>query len=719
LLIKLILSNKMKSISFPFQDSSLPLDQRVDDLLKQMTLPEKLSQMLHFAQAIPRLGIPAYNWWNEALHGVARNGRATVFPQAINLASTWDLTLVEKVFDAISSEARAKYHAALQSKGESDQYQGLTFWTPNINIFRDPRWGRGQETYGEDPFLTGEMGSAVVHGLQGRDPRHLKSAACAKHFAVHSGPEKDRHHFDARVTPQDLYATYLPAFRKLIVDAGAESVMGAYNRTNGEPCCASRFLLVDILRGAWKFKGHVVSDCWALGDLYKTHKVVADPVEASALALRAGCDLSCGDVYDLLGEAVQQGLITEKDLDQALARTFRARFKLGMFDDAEQVTYSKIPLSVVNSEPHRQLALESARKSMVLLKNQNQALPLSSQIQRLLLVGPHVASVDVLLGNYFGMSTRMTTFMEGVMSCLPEGVKVEYRPGCLATHPNANEMDWSVFEAKRSDYTLAFMGFNHLMEGEEGDAILSEARGDRIELGLPRVQHEYLVRLAKEGVKVVLVISSGSPVVLGELEDLMEAIIWVGYPGQEGGLALAEILFGHINPSGRLPFTFPQKVEDLPPYDDYSMQGRTYRYATLDPLYPFGYGLSYTQFQYTDARVLECGLQKGQPLVIEFSVQNSGKMEGEEVAQIYWKSPRLVPNAPLQQLVGMKRVHLLPGEKMTLQLSIPFSEILTIDEEGRAVQESGTHTLIIGGCSPGNRGLQLGAPTPVSLPFEI
>ena len=510
-----------------------------------MTLEEKLGQLVFNAPGIPRLGIPSYNWWGEALHGIARNGRATVFPQAIGMAATWDPALIQRVASAIADEGRAKYHATLRRYGETGHYQGLTFWSPNINIFRDPRWGRGQETWGEDPYLTGEMGAAFVRGLQGNHPRYLKAAACAKHYAVHSGPESKRHEFNAEVSRRDLYTTYLPAFKKLVTEAKVEAVMGAYNRTNGEACCASQLLLVDILRGEWGFSGHVVSDCWALNDLHTTHGVTSDPAESAALAVRRGCDLECGQTFDFLSVALHRGLLDESDIDRAVTRIYTTRFKLGMFDPQEEVPFSSTPESVINCDAHRQLAYEAALKSIVLLKNENDILPLRD-LRSLYVLGPTAANAEVLMGNYYGISESLTTLIEGVAARLPEGVRLEYRPGTLLLHVPASPSPWTTMDASRSDVVIACMGLSPQMEGEEGDAIESPVNGDRTEIGLPAVQADYLRLLKTNGARLVLVLTGGSAIALGDVADLADAILFVWYPGQEGGRALADVLFGFV-----------------------------------------------------------------------------------------------------------------------------------------------------------------------------
>jgi beta-glucosidase len=701
-----------------YLDSSRPIVERVQDLLSRLTLDEKIGQMRNPAQAIPRLNIPAYDFWSEALHGVAANGRATVFPQAIGMAATWDPALIHKIASAVGDEARAKYHAALRRKGSTGMFQGLTVWSPNINIFRDPRWGRGQETWGEDPFLTGEMGAAYVRGLQGDDPKYLKTAACAKHYAVHSGPEKLRHTFNAKVSPRDLNATYLPAFKKLVTEARVEAVMGAYNRTNDEPCCASQLLLVKTLRGDWAFQGHVVSDCGALTDFHQGHKVTADVVESAALALKAGCDLSCICTYDHLGEAIDRGLITEADIDRSLGRTLATRFKLGMFDPPAEVPYAAIPTSIIGCPEHRRLAYEAAVKSIVLLKNKDNILPIREQTQRIMLVGPNATSIDVLLGNYHGLNDSMITLMEGFVARVPEGVELQYRFACpLNQQPAAKDL--SVFIGPMFDIIIACMGLSPLLEGEEGQACLSDEQGDRAQITLPSVQVEYLRELALSGAKVVLVLTGGSPIALGELEDLMEAIVYVWYPGQEGGKAVADVLFGDVAPSGKLPLTFPKSLAQLPPFEDYNMTGRTYRYATETPLYPFGFGLSYTHFTYGDLTLDRRTIRAGETLSLHCTLTNSGAVEAEEVAQIYLSDLEASTAVPLHSLIGFRRVHLKPGEHTVITFTITPEMMHMVNDAGDRVLEPGGFRVTVGGCSPSERGVRLGAPAPVSMTFTM
>lgn len=710
--------NQQTNSQAVYLDPMRPISERVRDLLSRMTLDEKIGQMRNPARAIPHLNIPAYDFWSEALHGVARNGRATVFPQAIGMAATWDPALIEKIASAVGDEARAKYHEALRRNGATGIYQGLTMWSPNVNIFRDPRWGRGQETWGEDPYLTGEMGAAYVRGLQGDDPKYLKTAACAKHFAVHSGPEKLRHVFNAKVSARDLHATYLPAFKKLVTEAGVEAVMGAYNRTNDEPCCASQLLLVKTLRGDWAFQGHVVSDCGALTDFHQGHKVTKDVVESAALALKAGCDLSCICTYDHLGEAIERGLITEADIDHSLGRTLATRFKLGMFDPPADVPYTSIPVSIVNSPEHRQLAYEAAVKSIVLLKNNGNILPIRQETRKIMLVGPNAASIDVLLGNYYGMNDSLTTLMQGIVARVPEGVGLEYRPGCPLTQQSELK-DWSLVMAPNYDVTIACMGLSPLLEGEEGDASMSDEQGDRAQIGLPPVQVEYLTKLAHAGGKIVLVLTGGSPIALGGLEDLMEAIVYVWYPGQEGGKAVADVLFGDAVPSGKLPLTFPKSLEQLPPFENYDMAGRTYRYATEEPLFPFGFGLSYTHFTYSDLKLDAATIPAGKSLGLNVLLTNSGAVEAEEVAQIYLRDLKASTVVPLHSLVGFRRVHLKPGESTVIRFTLTPDMMSLVNDDGERVLEPGEFVVTVGGCSPSERGGQLGASAAVSKSFAV
>jgi beta-glucosidase len=686
-----------------FRSPDAPVADRVEDLISRLTLEEKIKQVVYYAAAVERLGIPAYNYWSEALHGVARNGKATVFPQAIGMASTFNPELVRTVASAIADEGRAKFHETLRRRGGTGMYQGLTFWSPNVNLFRDPRWGRGQETWGEDPYLTGEMGAAYVRGLQGDHPKYLKAAACAKHYAVHSGPEKDRHTFNAIVSQRDLYDSYLPAFEKLVTEAKVESVMGAYNRTLDEPCCASKLLLGTILREKWGFSGHVVSDCGAISDFHTNHKVTRDGAESAALGVRNGCDLACDGAYEKLGEAVERGLVSEAEIDVAVARLLTTRMKLGLFDPDESVPFASTPMSVVCSAEHRELAYEAAVQSIVLLKNRNDVLPIPSDTKSLLVVGPTATDLAVLLGNYHGLNASLTTLVEGIVGGTPEGIKLEYRPGCQLIHPNENPTDWSPWEAANSSYTIACVGISPLMEGEEGDAILTKENGDRTEIGLPSVQVEYLKKLAAQKAKIILVVTGGSPIALGEVEELCEAIVFVWYPGQEGGRAVADVLFGRRSPAGRLPLTFYRSLADLPPFDDYAMAGRTYRYFEGKPLFPFGFGLSYTEFAYRALELSKREIGQSESVTASVEVTNEGKVASDEVVQLYVsRVGATCPSEPRHHLESFARVHLAPGEKKKVAFSLTPRSLSRVEESGERRVVPGSHRVFIGGGQPGH-----------------
>ena len=707
------------SENFLYPDTSLPFAERAKDLVGRLTLEEKVSLMNHPAQGIPRLNIPAYNYWSEALHGVARSGRATVFPQAIGMAATWDKELIHGVAGAIGDEARAKYHAALRRNGSTDQYQGLTFWSPNVNIFRDPRWGRGQETWGEDPFFTGEMASAFVKGLQGDHPKYLKAAACAKHYAVHSGPEKDRHIFNAIVTKRELYDTYLPAFKKLVTEARVESVMGAYNRTLDEVCCASKLLLEDILRGEWEFQGHVVSDCGALSDFHLKHKVTNSAAESAALALQHGCDLGCDHVFNEIPEAIARGLITEADVDRALERTLSTRFKLGMFDPPEDVPFTSISMDVVDCEKHRQLAYRTATEAVVLLKNKDNILPIKPSTRKIFVTGPTATSLEVLLGNYYGFNNQMVTLLEGITGRIPEGMGMEYHPGALLKHSREVKQSWAPWMAQSADLTIVCAGYSSFLEGEEGESLLSPQNGDRDSISLPESQVNYIKELAIHSAKIVLVLTGGSPIALGEVEDMVDAILFVWYPGMEGGRAVADVLFGDVSPAGKLPVTFPKSLDQLPAFDDYSMKGRTYRYMTEEPLYPFGFGLSYSHFEYSDLQLAKTDIAPGDSLNVSLTVRNSGDRDSAEVAQFYLSDLQASTIVPLQHLIGFERVTLKAGESCTLKFTLTPEMMSFYNDDGELTFEPGEFRLEVGGCSPGKRGQDLGAARPVTALFEV
>jgi len=696
-----------------------PLSARVNDLISKLTLEEKVGQMLDQSPAIQRLNIPAYSWWNEALHGVGRSAPATVFPQAIGLGATFDDDLALREATAISDEARAVYNAAI-AKNHYVKYGGLTFWTPNINIFRDPRWGRGQETYGEDPTLTSRIGVAFVKGLQGNDPKYLKVAACAKHYAVHSGPEKLRHEFDAQASPQDLRETYLPAFKALVKEANVEAVMCAYNSTNGEPCCGNTFLLQDVLRKEWKFRGHVVSDCGALDDLYEGHKVVKNKTEAAALALQRGVELNCGDTYTKLPDAVRQGLIKESQIDSALAILLRTRFKLGLFDGQNATPYDRLGPEVVNSAAHRALAKEVALKSMVLLKN-NGVLPLRSDLGKYFVTGPNATSVEALLGNYYGVNGQMSTILEGLVGAVQPGSQIEYKQGALLDRPNINPIDWTTGEAKQTDAIIVVMGITGVLEGEEGESIASAHAGDRLDYNLPKNQIDFLKKL-RQGSKtpIIAVVTGGSPMNLSEVHELADAVLLTWYPGEEGGNAVADLVFGKASPSGKLPITFPKSLEQLPAYESYGMKGRTYRYLEAEPMYPFGYGLSYAKFEYPNLKLSTKKAAKNKPVEVEATVTNTGKMAGEEVVQLYLThQPRSGAQVPLYSLKSFKRVKLEPGATTTVKFTLTPEQLALINEKGQAVAPTGPVNVWVGGALPTQRSQNLGAAKPAVATLTV
>lgn len=663
---------------------------RATELVSRMTLEEKVSQLRYDAPAIDRLGVPAYNWWNEVLHGVARAGTATVFPQAIALAAMFDEDLQEKIATAISDEARAKYNG--QSRhGDRDIYKGLTVWSPNINIFRDPRWGRGHETYGEDPYLTSRLGVRFIRGLQGNG-QYLKVAACSKHFAVHSGPEAIRHEFDARVNAKDLYETYLPAFKATIQDGEVESVMGAYNRVNGEPACGSKTLLKEILRDKWGFQGHVVSDCWAIRDFHENHKVTETAPESAALALKNGCDLNCGNTYLHLLEALKEGLLNEEQITTACIRLFTTRFLLGLFD--EKCEYNMIPVTDTDSDEHAALALEAAEKCMVLLENDG-TLPLdSNRIRTIAVIGPNADSISALEGNYNGTSSRYVTFLEGLRRyCEEHGIRVLYSLGCHLFKDRTSGLAQAddrfaeaAMYAENADVTIACVGLDSGLEGEEGDTGNEYFSGDKKDLLIPESQRRLLNVLDKSAKKLVTVIAAGSSLnVQGG-----NAKVFAWYPGQSGGTALAELLFGEKNFSGHLPLTFYRDVNDLPSFEDYSMRNRTYRYFTGDPLYPFGYGLSYTCFNVNKA--------EREHETVKAEVENQGKVPGDALVQVYVRCDS--PFAPLHpRLCGFGRVRLLPGEQKTITIPIDPLTGTVVNDSGETVRVD-KYTLYVGLSQP-------------------
>ena len=673
-----------------YMDTSRSFTERVDDLVSRMTIEEKVSQMIHPADAIERLGVPQYNWWNECLHGVGRAGIATVFPQAIGIAATWNTDLMQRTATAIADEARAKHHEAARN-GSREQYEGLNFWTPNINIFRDPRWGRGQETYGEDPYLTARMGVTFVRTLQGDDPKYYKVTATPKHFAVHSGPEDERHGFDAIVSEKELWETYLPAFKACVVEAKAESVMGAYNRTNGEPCCASPTLLEKILREEWGFQGHIVSDCGAIADIWEHHKVVSTPEEAAALAVKTGCDLNCGETYPALVKAYEQGLIDEATIDVALKRLFMARFRLGMFDPPEDVPYAQIPYEVNDCAEHRDVARVVAQESIVLLKNAEGMLPLNPGVSTLAVIGPKADDVDVLLGNYNGTPSKSVTILQGIRDGVSSGTTVS---AVVGDDIFDTRFDEAVSAVESADVAILVLGLSQDSEGEEGDG------GDRRSILLPEKQQKLLRAVCGTGTPVVLVILSGSAIALPWADEHAPAILYAWYPGEEGGTAVADVLFGRYNPAGRLPVTVYRDDSQLPEFRDYSMEGRTYRFMREEPLYPFGYGLSYTTFEYTDLMITPDVVNGSETVSVTAVVKNTGGVAGDEVVQLYVTDVEASVKVPVRQLQGFMRIHLKAGESRQVAFELTPERFSLITEDARRIVEPGEFRISVGGGQP-------------------
>ena len=832
-------------VRFQFQNTKLSTEERVESLLSEMTLQEKIDQMLFQSPAIERLGIPEYNWWNECLHGVARAGYATVFPQSITIAASWDTGLIHQVATVISDEARAKHHE-FERRGLRKIYQGLTFWSPNINIFRDPRWGRGHETYGEDPYLTGQLGLQFVKGLQGDDPNYLKVVATAKHFAVHSGPEPLRHVFDAQVSERDLRETYLPAFRTLVVDGGVYSVMGAYNRLRGQACCASTELS-GILRNEWGFKGYIVTDCWAIADIWQTHKIAKDAAEASAMAVKQGTDLECGNSYNALPEAVKRGLVTEKDLDVNVGRLMTARMKLGMFDPDSIVPYAQIPFSVNDNPAHDYLARVAAQKSIVLLKNANHTLPLKKDLKKIAVIGPNADEIESLWGNYNGVPSHPVTVLKGIKNKVEPQVEVLYAQGSeladgisklvpipsiyletedgkqgavgeyfannklegaplftrvddnidfnweagspdpdmpvdnfsvrwttylkvpqtgnyeigiwsmpsfkisidgkeiiegnsehhafhdskkmmleagkryklvfdyrnyhgdgtvslLWATPKPNMLAKAVETAKQADAVVLVLGLNQRLEGEEMPIQVDGFKGgDRTHLNLPKSQEALMEAIKATGKPVVLVLINGSALSINYAAENIDAILTAGYPGQEGGNAVADVLFGDYNPAGRLPVTYYKSVEQLPAFENYEMEGRTYRYFRQEPLYPFGFGLSYTNFIYSDLN-LQKEAKVGDNIKISVKVTNTGDRDGDEVVQLYLTDEKASTPRPIRQLEGFKRISLKKGESQVVEFSMEPRQLSIINDKDKLVVEPGFFTISVGGEQPGFSG---------------
>ncbi len=678
---------------------------RAQELVAKMTLEEKASQLRYDAPAIPRLNVPAYNWWNEGLHGVARAGVATSFSQAIGMAAAFDTELMKEVGNVISVEGRAKYNA-YAAEEDRDIYKGLTFWSPNVNIFRDPRWGRGHETYGEDPYLTGELGQAFVEGLQG-DGEYLKAAACAKHFAVHSGPEAVRHHFDAEVGEKDLWETYLPAFEKLVKKADVEAVMGAYNRTNGEPCCGHKRLMEEILRDQWKFEGHYVSDCWAVRDFHTNHMVTATAEESAALALKTGCDVNCGNTYLHMLSAYEQGLVTEEDITIAAERLFTTRFLLGLFDETE---YDRIGYDKIECKEHLALADRATAEGVVLLKNDG-ILPLKKDMKAIGVVGPNANSRAALVGNYHGTSSRYITVLEGIQDAVSEDTRVYYSEGCHLFKDRIENLGWrqdriseAVAVAKNSDVVILCVGLDETLEGEEGDTGNSYASGDKTDLLLPEVQRELMDAVLKVGKPVIVLNMTGSAMDLRVAQENAAAVMQVWYPGARGGKVIADMLFGEISPSGKLPITFYNDTNDLPDFEDYSMKGRTYKYLTTEPLYPFGYGLTYGDAQVTDVEIngqkavdgATLSVDTKETLQVEAVVENKGDIEVSEVVQVYIKDMDSAYATTAGRLCGFARVSVKAGEQAKVLVAIDEDAFTVITEEGKKIKDGSRFSVSVG-----------------------
>lgn len=694
--------------------------QRATELVDRMTVEEMASQLRFDAPAIERLGVPEYNWWNEALHGVARSGTATVFPQAIGLGATFDTELLYEIGDCISTETRAKYNEAAKH-GDRDIYKGITMWSPNVNLFRDPRWGRGQETYGEDPYLISELAIPFIKGLQG-DGEYMKVAACAKHFAVHSGPEALRHSFDAKADLKDMWETYLPAFEACVKEAKVEAVMGAYNRTNGEVCCAHSYLMDDVLRGQWEFEGHYVSDCWAVRDFHENHKVTETPEESVKLALEHGCDVNCGCTYERIMNAYEAGMISKETIRASAIRLFTTRFMLGMFDKTE---FDDIPYEMVDCKEHRSLAERAACESVVLLKNDG-ILPLDkSKIKTIGVIGPNADSRKALKGNYHGTSSRYITVLEGIQDILEEEVRVLYAKGCHLhldkVEPLARGDDRikeAVAVAEHSDVVVLCLGLNENLEGEEGDTGNSYASGDKVDLLFPAPQRRLLAAIAATKKPLILCSMTGSAMDLEEASNVSNAVLQTWYPGARGGGQVAKILFGEANPSGKLPVTFYTEKNTLPDFTDYSMKGRTYRYMEEKAMYPFGYGLNYGKAEVLSAKISDANITsvvEGQDLTLEVEVTNKGKYVAEEVLQIYVRAEETPYEVLNTKLGAFKRVRIEPDETKCVTITVPAKAFMVVSEEGKRIFDGEKAELFVGFSQPDERSLELMGKKPVQL----
>ncbi len=702
-------SRAVSSQDYPFRNPELPLKVRVRDLIARLTLEEKVQMMKYTSPAIPRLGIPAYNWWNEALHGVARTKeKVTVFPQAIAMAATFDTEAIRKMGDIAATEGRALFNEDLKQGKTGEIYRGLTYWTPNINIFRDPRWGRGQETYGEDPYLTAKMGAAIVRGLEGDDSKYLKAVACAKHYAVHSGPEGIRHSFNAEASAYDLWDTYLPAFRELVVKAKVHGVMCAYNRFEGQPCCGNNELLQSILRNQWGFDGYVTSDCWAVNDFTQYHKTHTNNIEAVADAVLTGTDLECGNLYQNLQQGVERGLISERKINVSLSRLLTILFKLGMFDPAEMVPYASIGREVIECDAHKKHAYEMAQKSMVLLKNEDNILPLNKdKIKRIALIGPNIDNGQTLLANYFGTPSEIITPYKSLQKRLGDQIQIDSIQGIgiVDTLPGNPSFTEIAARAKKADVIIFVGGISADYEGEAGDAGAAGyggfASGDRTTIKLPPIQTELMKALKKTGRPLILVNMSGSVMSFEWESQNADAILQAWYGGQAAGDAITDILFGMYNPSGRMPLTTYMSDNDLPAFEDYSMANRTYRYFKGEVRYPFGYGLSYTTFAYDSLNNVP-EVKTGESIQVTATVTNTGECEGDEVVQLYVSHPQNGNvRMPIRALKGFQRIHLKKDESKTVTFTLTPEELALVDEQGNLIQKAGSVEIYVGGGQPG------------------
>ncbi|MEO8110084.1 MAG: glycoside hydrolase family 3 C-terminal domain-containing protein [Ginsengibacter sp.] len=703
-----------------YLNPTLSITQRVNDLVSRLTLEEKVGQMLNAAPAIDRLNIPAYDWWNECLHGVARTPYpVTSYPQAIGMAATFDVNAMKTMGDYTSEEGRAIHNESMR-KSDHSRYTGLTYWTPNINIFRDPRWGRGQETYGEDPFLTGSIAKAFVLGLQGDDPKYLKAAACAKHYAIHSGPEPSRHVFDVNVSNHDLWDTYLPAFKQLVVNAKVAGVMCAYNAYAGQPCCGSDKLMVDILRNQWNFTGYVTSDCGAIDDFYQTHKMFPDAESSAADAVLHGTDVECGNnTYKTLIQAVKDGKLTEKDIDASLKRLFTIRFRLGMFDPKEMVKYAQIPITALESKPHKDHALKMARESIVLLRNQNNLLPLDKKIKRVAVLGPNADNANTQLGNYNGKPSVIATVLQGIKDKMPNA-EIFYSRATDFTATDPQDFSKLIDSIKNADVIVYVGGISPRLEGEEMKVTNPGfSGGDRTTIALPTVQTDFMKALKATGKPIVFVMMTGSAIAIPWEEENIPGIINAWYGGQAAGVAVADVLFGDYSPSGRLPVTFYKSDADLPSFEDYSMQNRTYRYFKGVPLFPFGFGLSYTKFTYSNLKLSKTKINKNEPVDAEVTVTNSGKVAGDEVVELYLTHVKGGEEVPLHSLKGFKRITLNPGAAEKVKFTITPDMMQLINELGDSQINAGDIKVSIAGSLPSKRSEELGAAKPAEATLSI